>query len=97
MRRPRGANCERLTHSDGKQAGDPKQAAAAIVKAVESPNPPLKLLLGVYALKLARRKLDSMRNDIDTWEATTTSADFPPIAESAAIYKPKGVRLKRSD
>jgi NAD(P)-dependent dehydrogenase (short-subunit alcohol dehydrogenase family) len=61
----------------GKQPGDPVRAAKAIVKAVEDENPPLHLLLGVAALKGARNKLDILKKDFDTWEATTTGADFP--------------------
>lgn len=61
----------------GNQPGDPVRAAKAIVKAVESENPPLRLLLGAAAMKGARRKLDELKNDFDTWEATTIGADFP--------------------
>jgi NAD(P)-dependent dehydrogenase (short-subunit alcohol dehydrogenase family) len=61
----------------GKQPGDPVRAAKAIVKAVESENPPLHLLLGVAALKGARNKLEVLKKDFDTWEDTTTGADFP--------------------
>jgi NAD(P)-dependent dehydrogenase (short-subunit alcohol dehydrogenase family) len=61
----------------GKQPGDPVRAAKAIVKAVESANPPLHLLLGVAALKGARNKLEVLKKDFDTWEDTTTGADFP--------------------
>lgn len=61
----------------GNQPGDPKRAAKAIVKAVESENPPLRLLLGVAALKNARLKLEALRNDFDTWAETTEEADFP--------------------
>lgn len=62
----------------GKQPGDPVRAAKAIVDAVESANPPLHLLLGVAALKGARNKLEVLKKDFDTWENTTTGADFPP-------------------
>jgi len=61
----------------GKQPGDPVRAAKAIVDAVESENPPLHLLLGVAALKGARNKLEVLKKDFDTWEDTTTGADFP--------------------
>jgi len=61
----------------GNQPGDPVRAAKAIVKAVESENPPLRLLLGAAAMKGARRKLDELKADFDTWEATTIGADFP--------------------
>jgi NAD(P)-dependent dehydrogenase (short-subunit alcohol dehydrogenase family) len=61
----------------GNQAGDPVRAAQAIIDAALSDTPPLRLLLGKSALELARKKLDLMRHDFDTWEATTTGADFP--------------------
>jgi len=37
----------------------------------------LRLLLGKFALDLARKKLELMRNDFDAWESTTLGADFP--------------------
>ena len=61
----------------GKQPGDPVRAAKAIIDAVESENPPLHLLLGAAALKGARNKLEVLKKDFDTWEDTTTGADFP--------------------
>jgi NAD(P)-dependent dehydrogenase (short-subunit alcohol dehydrogenase family) len=61
----------------GKQPGDPVRAVKAIVKAVEDANPPLHLLLGAAALKGARNKLEVLKKDFDTWEETTTGADFP--------------------
>jgi NAD(P)-dependent dehydrogenase (short-subunit alcohol dehydrogenase family) len=64
----------------GKQPGDPVRAAQAIIDAALSDTPPLRLLLGKAALNLARKKLDFMRNDFDTWESTTLGADFPESA-----------------
>jgi len=61
----------------GKQPGDPVRAAKAIVKAVESENPPLHLLLGAAALKGGRNKLEVLKKDFDNWEETTVGADFP--------------------
>jgi len=61
----------------GSQAGDPVRGAQAIIDAALSDSPPLRLLLGKTALELARKKLDFMRNDFDTWESTTVAADFP--------------------
>lgn len=61
----------------GKQPGDPVRAAKAIVKAVEAENPPLRLLLGVGAMRGARNKITELQHDFDTWADTTTGADFP--------------------
>lgn len=72
-----GANKNSIRERSGNQPGDPQRAAIAIVKVVESENPPLRLLLGVAALKGARNKLELLKNDFDTWEETTVGADFP--------------------
>jgi NAD(P)-dependent dehydrogenase (short-subunit alcohol dehydrogenase family) len=64
----------------GNQAGDPVRGAQAIIDATLSGKPPLRLLLGKTALELAHRKLDLMRKDFGSWEATTLSADFPEHA-----------------
>jgi NAD(P)-dependent dehydrogenase (short-subunit alcohol dehydrogenase family) len=72
-----GKNLETLRGYSGKQPGDPARAAAAIIAAVESPNPPLRLLLGKAALKGARIKLDMLKKDFDAWEKTTVDADYP--------------------
>jgi NAD(P)-dependent dehydrogenase (short-subunit alcohol dehydrogenase family) len=61
----------------GNQAGDPVRGAQAIIDAALSPAPPLRLLLGKMALELARKKLDTLKTDFDTWEATSLGADFP--------------------
>ena len=66
------------THANsGKQAGDPVRGAEAVIAAVESPEPPLRLLLGAPALDLAYKRLDSLRTNFDAWKETTLSADFP--------------------
>ena len=72
-----GANRNTLRGYSGNQPGDPARAAAAIIAAVEAPNPPLHLLLGKAALAGARRKLDALRTDFEAWEETTVGADFP--------------------
>lgn len=61
----------------GKQPGDPVRAAAAIISAFELEEPPLRLLLGAPALKIARERLDALRANFDAWAQTTLSADFP--------------------
>jgi len=61
----------------GKQPGDPARAATAIISAYEASDPPLRLLLGAPALKIARERLDALRTNFDAWAETTLSADFP--------------------
>lgn len=73
-----GANRQGIRQSSGRQPGDPQRAAAAIIAAVASPTPPLRLLLGQNALNGARAKIETLRRDFDAWEETTVGADAPP-------------------
>jgi NAD(P)-dependent dehydrogenase (short-subunit alcohol dehydrogenase family) len=61
----------------GNQAGDPVRAVKAMIQVVESETPPMRLLLGVAALKGAREKLEELKHDFDTWATVTEGADFP--------------------
>ena len=60
----------------GNQAGDPAKAAAAIMAAVESSDPPGFLLLGSDALGAYRYIADGRANEIAKWEQLTASTDF---------------------
>ena len=71
------ANKSNIRGYSGNQPGDPVRAAQAIIKAVESSEPPLRLFLGVGALKGIRNKIVELNKDIDTWEETTVWADNP--------------------
>ncbi|MEP7259267.1 MAG: oxidoreductase [Flavitalea sp.] len=72
-----GANKDTIRAYSGNQPGDPVKAAEAIIMAVESPEPPMRLLLGAGALKGARNKLKELKNDFDAWESVTLNADSP--------------------
>ena len=61
----------------GKQPGDPVRAAAAIVRAVEAADAPLRLMLGKAALAAGRAKVQSLSQDFEAWAAVTEGADFP--------------------
>jgi NAD(P)-dependent dehydrogenase (short-subunit alcohol dehydrogenase family) len=71
------ANQNTIRGYSGNQPGDPVRAAKAIVKAVESASPPVRLMLGAGALKGIRNKIVELQQDIDTWEETTLWADHP--------------------
>jgi len=71
------ANKKNIRGYSGNQPGDPARAAQAIMKAVESDEPPLRLLLGAAALKGARNKIALLNKDFDAWEETTVWADAP--------------------
>jgi len=63
--------------TDGQQPGDPKRAGEAIITAVDSPEPPLHLVLGAPGLQMARQHLIDMAKEFDAWEEVTLGADFP--------------------
>ncbi|MEA5403193.1 oxidoreductase [Arcicella sp. DC2W] len=65
-----------LRNKDGNQPGNPVKAAEAIIKVVECPNPPLRLLLGHDAMEAARAKLVLLTKDFDEWESTTLNVNF---------------------
>jgi NAD(P)-dependent dehydrogenase (short-subunit alcohol dehydrogenase family) len=71
------ARTDTIRNYSGKQPGDPVRAAEAIVKAVESEHPPLRLLLGRAAVNNARIKIEALKKDFDGWEAVSVGADFP--------------------
>jgi len=66
-----------LERINGRQPGDPDRAAAAIVKVVQEPNPPFRLVLGNYAIGKTRRMLAARGAELDTWEAAGMPMDFP--------------------
>jgi NAD(P)-dependent dehydrogenase (short-subunit alcohol dehydrogenase family) len=72
-----GKRREQTRANSGKQVGDPVRGSEAVIAAVESANPPLRLLLGAPALKLAYGKLDTLRANFDEWRDTTLGADYP--------------------
>jgi NAD(P)-dependent dehydrogenase (short-subunit alcohol dehydrogenase family) len=86
-----GATRRALRDSSGKQPGDPVRAASAIIRVAESPEPPLHLLLGKDALRMAREKIEVLRGDFDAWEKVTVGADFP-TTEPAKMSRDAGAR-----
>jgi NAD(P)-dependent dehydrogenase (short-subunit alcohol dehydrogenase family) len=65
-----------LSDIDGKQPGDPVKAAAAMIKAVESDDPPLRLALGADAVEAIDRKLDSVRSQLESWKQVALDTVF---------------------
>lgn len=69
--------CEQLRAWSGKQSGDPVRAAQAIIAAVESPEPPQHLPLGVAAFELGVAHLAAMRDQFLAQETVARNADAP--------------------
>ena len=72
MRRQLGA-------AQGQQPGDPARGAAAIIDAVTSPSPPLRLVLGRGAHERIRRALALRLEQVDACREVAASADFPEL------------------
>ena len=62
---------------NGKQPGDPRRAAHAIVGISLSDNPPLRLVLGRDAYARAEKTDESRLAELRAWRDTSMSTDFP--------------------
>lgn len=58
------------------QPGDPQKLAVAMIKLVQSANPPLRLALGTDTLRVIDAKLAAVRAETDAWRELSASTDF---------------------
>jgi len=72
-----GARRANVQGNSGKQPGDPVRAAQAIIDAVESPEPPLHLLLGRPAYETTAAKFKEFGAEMEKWRQVSLGADFP--------------------
>lgn len=72
-----GVRRQETAARSGKQPGDPRRGAEAIITAVNAAEPPLHLVLGRPALELARKHVVALGAELDKWEELTLSADYP--------------------
>ena len=61
---------------DGKQLGDPAKAADAILRLVESADPPAHLPLGPDAVQSIRDKIATLQAEMAAWEAVSLGTNF---------------------
>jgi NAD(P)-dependent dehydrogenase (short-subunit alcohol dehydrogenase family) len=66
---------QRRQEVSGKQLGDPRKAAQAMLALMDSEAPPAHLLLGSDALALVREKHMAALDDLLRWESVTRSTD----------------------
>jgi NAD(P)-dependent dehydrogenase (short-subunit alcohol dehydrogenase family) len=71
-----GSTIKTIAERNGKQPGDPRKAARAIIKAIESLHPPLRLVLGADAVERVTNKLAAVRHDLDDWREVSMGTDF---------------------
>jgi NAD(P)-dependent dehydrogenase (short-subunit alcohol dehydrogenase family) len=72
-----GGALETFEDLAGNQPNDPARVAEAVVQVVDSPEPPLRLALGVEAIEAIRGKLDGQRAELDAWEKLGASTAIP--------------------
>jgi NAD(P)-dependent dehydrogenase (short-subunit alcohol dehydrogenase family) len=66
---------KRRLENSGKQTGDPKKAAQAMLKLIASENPPAHLLLGSDAVRLVDEKMKALQAELDAWKSLSLSTD----------------------
>ncbi|MGN6170667.1 MAG: SDR family NAD(P)-dependent oxidoreductase [Solirubrobacteraceae bacterium] len=71
-----GPTREYVRTNNGLQPGDPARAAGAILAALDSDAPPLRLALGADAIESIRSRLESLLGELSDWE---------PIGRDTAI------------
>jgi NAD(P)-dependent dehydrogenase (short-subunit alcohol dehydrogenase family) len=62
-----------LLAARGKEHGDPAKAAAAILTALDDPEPPRHLFLGEDALRHAREHFELLESEMERWETLSLS------------------------
>jgi NAD(P)-dependent dehydrogenase (short-subunit alcohol dehydrogenase family) len=72
-----GARRAMIEALDGRQPGDPRRAAEAILRVAEHPDPPLHLLLGPSVVDALRERLANLAREVDAWESVSRDVDFP--------------------
>jgi hypothetical protein len=60
--------CTDMPQGDGKQPGDPAKADAAILAAIDSDDPPLRLALGADAVDGIAGVLEQAKAELAAWE-----------------------------
>jgi NAD(P)-dependent dehydrogenase (short-subunit alcohol dehydrogenase family) len=71
-----GAVRRKAKEMNHNQPGDPKKLAAAMVKLVDAPTPPLRLPLGTDTLAAIAEKNAYVTQETETWKALSTSTNF---------------------
>jgi NAD(P)-dependent dehydrogenase (short-subunit alcohol dehydrogenase family) len=74
---------DRMAHVGGKEPGDPARAAAAILRAVDDPQAPLRLPLGAMAPTVIGQYLRGLIENIESSSEIASACDFPQVAMSA--------------
>jgi NAD(P)-dependent dehydrogenase (short-subunit alcohol dehydrogenase family) len=68
-----------LYGNDGKQPGDPRKAAEAMIKVVETSDAPLRLMLGADAFGLWEKKRAAMEEEFSKWRKVGVETTFDGV------------------
>jgi NAD(P)-dependent dehydrogenase (short-subunit alcohol dehydrogenase family) len=71
-----GATRAYVESENGRQAGDPAKAAAAIIAALDADDPPLRLALGADAVEAIRAKHEALEAELARWEDVGRATAF---------------------
>jgi len=71
-----GATRAAVDAMDGAQPGDPRKAAQAILRVLDSPDPPLRLALGNDAVDGIAAHHERLRADLTGWEKLSRAMDL---------------------
>jgi NAD(P)-dependent dehydrogenase (short-subunit alcohol dehydrogenase family) len=72
-----------LYGNSGKQSGDPRKAALAMIQVVESEDPPLRLMMGADAYGLWEQKRQAMDAEMAEWRAVGEATAFDGMTAGA--------------
>jgi NAD(P)-dependent dehydrogenase (short-subunit alcohol dehydrogenase family) len=67
---------------DGNQTGDPEKLAQVILQLADSENPPLHLPIGKDSVDSFRKKVAQMSQEVDEWEAISSSTDYEGFVQA---------------
>ena len=67
---------EYLYGNNGKQPGDPRKAALAMIEVVDNPEPPLRLMLGADSFGLWEKKRAELESDFTKWRSVGEATAF---------------------
>ncbi|MBS0532842.1 MAG: SDR family NAD(P)-dependent oxidoreductase [Proteobacteria bacterium] len=70
-----------LADTDGKQPGDPRRAAGAMIAVVDAKEPPLRLPLGEPCVNLIRKKLGQVSDELEKWLPVSLATAFEQPAK----------------
>lgn len=67
---------QNMWNHDLKAFGDPRKAALAMIKAVDSDNPPIRLALGADTVETINGALQFIKAELDTWKEVSVNTAF---------------------